>query len=94
MRTWTQLLDDYETTVAALERAAVSGEAPPTRPWEPPPALPADAPTRAERARYVRLQARADACADTFRATLTAAGAELDAVRRTGAAARAYGSRG
>lgn len=91
MTTWTELLDGYESAVAAVEDALASGVGPPGGTWRPPEDPPARAPTPQERQRLAELQARAAACLPGLAAASAAAADELDTVRRTGKAARAYG---
>jgi Lhr-like helicase len=87
---WAQLLDEYEATIAALEVSTAAGEEPEAPRWTPP-AAPTVGATAAELARFSQLQTRAAACGDELRAAMAAAGADLQTVRRTGVAARAYG---
>jgi hypothetical protein len=91
MATWSEHLDDFEATIVRLEAALASGEEPVVTPWLAPDTAPAGLPTRHHHARLRELQARSDACAVQLRAALTDATADLDSLRRTGAAARAYG---
>jgi hypothetical protein len=92
--TWSELLDDYEAAIVALEAALASGAEPDGASWAPPAALPSEAPNPEQHARFLGLQARGDACATRLRAALTDVTADLDTLRRTGAAARAYGAVG
>jgi hypothetical protein len=89
--TWTALLEQYEATIVALERAAASGDEPPAGEWTPPAVVPAEDATPEQRQRFVTLQARAAACAAQVRTALAAASDDLHTLRRTSAAARSYG---
>ncbi|MEX0834748.1 MAG: hypothetical protein WD010_01555 [Nitriliruptor sp.] len=87
---WSSSLDAYEATIVELERAAAAGESPSPPPWQPPASL-LEVPTPGERARFVELRHRAEVCSDLLTPMLSAVSDDLDAVRRTGDAARAYG---
>jgi hypothetical protein len=91
MTTWTELLDDYEATIVALEAASAAGDELSTATWLPPADVPDVAPTEEDRDRFDRLQERAAACIGHLRSAMAAAESDLDTVRRTGVAARAYG---
>ncbi|MBW3657890.1 MAG: hypothetical protein KY457_04575 [Actinobacteria bacterium] len=91
MATWTELLDAYEATVAAIEAADVAGEGPAPPAWIPPAEPPRSRATPGELERFAGLQARAAACDDQLRAAMVEAGGHLAILRRTGVAARAYG---
>lgn len=88
---WTALLDEYEATIAALEAAVATGADPAVTPWRAPATVPTRTPTAEERERFAALQARAARCVDLLRAALDETGSGIETVRRTGAAARAYG---
>lgn len=92
MTTWSELLDAYEATVAAIEAADVAGEGPVLPSWTPPGESLRTPATTDERERFAALQARAAVCDDQLRTAMAEAGTGLATVRRTGAAARAYGA--
>lgn len=91
MTTWSQLLDDYEATILAVEALVASGQEPIGEAWLPPMDLPTAAPSRDEWQRFSRLHERAAVCDAQLRQAMAEAGDQLDATRRTSVAARAYG---
>ena len=90
MSTWTELLDAYEASVLALERAVAAGDVPDLPRWQEPERTPAAPPTDAHWHRFVGLQQREARCQAAAREFLDELGADLETSRRTAAAAQAY----
>lgn len=90
MLTWTSLLDAYEASILALERAVAEREIPDLPAWHPPPRRPAVSPTQADWHRFVALQDREARCHAAVQDLLDGIDGELTQSRRTAAAAHAY----
>lgn len=94
MATWTELLDAYEASVLALERAVAAGDVPDLPRWREPERTPAAPPTDAHWHRFVGLQEREARCQAAARECLQAISVDLEGSRRTAAAAAAYANPG
>lgn len=94
MATWTELLDAYEASVTALERAVAAGDVPDLPRWREPERAPAAPPTDAHWHRFVGLQEREARCQAAARQYLQTITVDLEASRRTATAAAAYANPG
>ena len=91
MTAWSALLDAYEASIDAAERALADDDAdvPPAGIWTPPPA-PGFDPDANELARYRTLAARDDAVRGQLAARMQALTGELADTRKQRTASRAY----
>lgn len=94
MATWSDLLDAYEASVLALERAVAAGDVPDLPRWQQPERPPAAPPSDDHWHRFVGLQQREARCQAAAREFLDEISEDLAASRRTAAAAQAYANPG
>lgn len=92
--TWTELIDAYEASVLAFERAVAAGDVPELPRWQEPERPPAAAPTEGDWHRFVGLQERESRCQAAAREVLAGMERELDVSRRTAVAVQAYANPG